>query len=400
MISRLLGSICIISGTSIGAGMIAMPLITASIGFGYSITLMLCNWLVAVVSGLLVAEICQTPSGVVTLYGASYKTLGRVGAGLATLSMICLPYALCSAYISGAAGHLSGSLEYWWDFKLPVGLDAVFVTLVFVLIVAIGTKCIDVVNQGCFYIQILAFVIVVLTLLPKVDLSNFNFTPDSHLGIITALPLFTTSFGFHIAVPSVVRYLGGDRKLYTLAVIIGGSIPLVIYIAWILAIDGVVDNNTLLSLAKNGQDIVSTLVISVSDSVNSKLLSGSINLFATTALLTSFLGVSLSLFDYVFESLASDNVKIKRLVTTIIVFAPPLIVTLFSPYIFINALGYGAVASMMLSIFLPSAIFYRRKILNDDLSNKHKILLVGLIFFGVLVVLAHFFTTLEFFNST
>lgn len=57
--SKLLGSTLIIAGTTIGAGMLALPLASAGIGFSTSLMIMLGLWMLMAFTALLMVEIHQ-----------------------------------------------------------------------------------------------------------------------------------------------------------------------------------------------------------------------------------------------------------------------------------------------------------------------------------------------------
>ena len=104
--NKTFGSALIIAGTTIGAGMLAMPLTSAGIGFGYTVLLLVGLWALLVYSGLLFVEVYQTADrlndGVATLAEKYFGITGRV---LATFSLLILLYALSAAYITGAAHY-------------------------------------------------------------------------------------------------------------------------------------------------------------------------------------------------------------------------------------------------------------------------------------------------------
>ena len=54
--NKTFGSALIIAGTTIGAGMLAMPLTSAGMGFGYTVLLLVGLWALLVYSGLLFVE--------------------------------------------------------------------------------------------------------------------------------------------------------------------------------------------------------------------------------------------------------------------------------------------------------------------------------------------------------
>ncbi|MGL5360428.1 MAG: aromatic amino acid transport family protein, partial [Shewanella sp.] len=76
------------------------------------------------------------------------------------------------------------------------------------------------------------------------------------------------------------------------------------------------------------------------------------------ALATSFLGVSLGLFDFVATNLKHGDDPKGRSLSALITFIPPLG--------FISALGYGAIALVILAVFLPVAMVWRQRKARDS----------------------------------
>ncbi|MFZ6870415.1 aromatic amino acid transport family protein, partial [Klebsiella pneumoniae] len=74
-----------------------------------------------------------------------------------------------------------------------------------------------------------------------------------------------------------------------------------------------------------------------------------VHLFAHLALATSFLGVSLGLFDFLADMFQRKNSVGGRLQSGIITFLPPLAVALFYPRGFDMALGDAGVAEAVLA---------------------------------------------------
>ncbi len=357
MQNRLIGSALIIAGTSLGAGMIAMPLATAVIGFWPALLLMLFNWALATYSGLLVAEVCLACPGTTSLYGAAGQLLGRPGQLIASLATLFLPYALCAAYITGAAGHLNGSLAHWFSIDLPQGFSAIGVTALFAGVIVISTSSVDLVTRALFMLKVIMLVMLIGLLLPKVEPAYLNTMPVSDGVVWAALPLFFTSFGFQATVPSIVRYLENQPASIRPAVIMGSTLPLIVYLLWVMATNGVLPQNNLVDMRTN-QDPVSALVIALSQFGGSVWISSGANLFAVLALATSFTGVSLGLFDYLSEACRRSDTFRGRLQTAVITFIPPLLVALYFPDSFITVLGFAAIVLVVLAIALPVAMAY------------------------------------------
>lgn len=76
------------AGTTVGAGILAIPAVTQESGFlASAVTCILC-WIYMVVTGLLIAEVnvktmCELGSGGVSLVSMAMRTLGTAGVQIA-----------------------------------------------------------------------------------------------------------------------------------------------------------------------------------------------------------------------------------------------------------------------------------------------------------------------------
>jgi amino acid permease len=100
--NRTLGSIFIVAGTTIGAGMLAMPLAAAGVGFGMTLLLLGTLWALMCYTALLLLEVYQHVPADTGLGSLAARYLGRYGQWITGFSMMFLMYALTAAYISGA----------------------------------------------------------------------------------------------------------------------------------------------------------------------------------------------------------------------------------------------------------------------------------------------------------
>ncbi|EDQ02546.1 putative tyrosine-specific transport protein [Shewanella benthica KT99] len=115
---------------------------------------------------------------------------------------------------------------------------------------------------------------------------------------MAALPVIFTSFGFHGSIPSIVRYLGKEPKGLVLVMVVGSAIPLVVYLLWLVVSQGVLSQAELMqSQSLNG------LIGSLSHLLHALMITNLVSIFADLALMTSFLGVSLGLSDYMSDLL-------------------------------------------------------------------------------------------------
>ncbi|EJL6701344.1 amino acid permease [Vibrio cholerae] len=346
--SKLLGSTLIIAGTTIGAGMLALPLASAGIGFSTSLMIMLGLWMLMAFTALLMVEIHQYADKEATLHTLAKQILGDKGKWVATFAMLFLFYSLCAAYIAGGGAQFTQRITDFTGVNVESSSGTLLFTLIVALVVTVGTGTVDRVNRVLFAGKMIAMVAVLFFLAPNVSQSYLLSMPIQQGLIVAAIPVIFTSFGFHGSIPAIVNYLDGDTPSLRKAILIGSAIPLVIYIFWQLVTLGVVSQSALLDNMG-----LTALIGVLSTTVHQSNLGNIIGVFADLALLTSFLGVSLGLFEFMGDSLRNQQGKMNRPLASVVTFLPPLIFALFYPQGFIMALGYAAIALAILAIFLP-----------------------------------------------
>lgn len=360
MKNRALGSVFIVAGTTIGAGMLAMPLAAAGVGFATTLGLLFILWAVMCYTALLLLEVYQHVPAETGLGTLAQRYLGRYGQLITGFSMMFLMYALTAAYISGAGELLASSISEWFNVSLSSSAGVLIFTLVAGGVVCIGTSLVDLFNRFLFSAKILFLVIMLALLMPHVHQANLLTMPLEKGLALSALPVIFTSFGFHGSVPSIVSYMGGNIRQLRKVFITGSAIPLVAYIFWQLATLGSIDSHTFLGLLAS-QSGLNGLLLALRDVVPSAHVELAIHLFADLALATSFLGVSLGLFDYLADLFRRRNSVSGRLQTGIITFLPPLAFALFYPRGFVMALGYAGVALAVLALLLPSMLAWQSR---------------------------------------
>ncbi len=94
------GSTFIVAGTALGAGMLAMPLATAGVGFVTTLILLFGLWSIMSYTALLLVEAYQYNDSSMGLSSLSYKYLGASGRWITSLAMPFLMYSLVAAYLA------------------------------------------------------------------------------------------------------------------------------------------------------------------------------------------------------------------------------------------------------------------------------------------------------------
>jgi tryptophan-specific transport protein len=78
-----------------------------------------------------------------------------------------------------------------------------------------------------------------------------------------------------------------------------------------------------------------------------------LNMFANMAIVSSFLGVSLGLFDFIADKFKFDDTAKGRFKTSLVAFIPPSVGGLFFPDGFIYAIGFAGLALAVNALIIP-----------------------------------------------
>ena len=364
--NKTVGSTLLVAGTMIGAGMLAMPLTSAGIGFGFTLVLLLGLWALLTFSALLFVELYQTAESDAGIGTLAEQYFGKAGRIIATAVLIIFLYALIAAYISGGGSLLKDLLPESFGDKVSILLF----TVIFGSFIVIGTHSVDKINRVLFFVMLAAFTVVLSLMLPAIKFDNLMATPIDNALIISASPVFFTAFGFHGSIPSLNKYLDGNVKALRISILAGSAITLCAYILWQMSTHGLLTQNEFLQILKEDATL-NGLVKATLAITGSNMIAGAVKLFSTLALVTSFLGVGLGLLECIEDLLKrSFNVTAGRISLGLLTFIPPLVFALFYPEGFILALGYAGQMFAFYAVVLPVSLVWKARRTHTDLPYK------------------------------
>lgn len=368
--NKTLGSTLITSGTMIGAGMLAMPLTSAGIGFTFTVVLLVLLWILLTYSALLFVEVYQTAehdAGIGTL-AAQY--FGRPGRIVATSVLMIFLYALLSAYVTGGGAILASTLPDFAAPDLKMKGSILAFTILFGVFVAIGTSFVDALNRFLFIAMIAALFIVLGLMIPEIKIDNLMAMPIDKALLISASPVFFTAFGFHGSIPCLNKYLEGDVKALRFSIIVGSAITLVGYVLWQFSTHGVLSQTRFLEIL-NQDPTLNGLIEAVRVITGSTIIAAIVKIFSALALITSFLGVALGLLECIEDLLKrAFNISANRLSLGFLTFLPPLLFAFFYPEGFILALGYAGQMFAFYAVVLPAALVWKARHQHPNLPYR------------------------------
>ena len=364
--NKTVGSTLLVAGTMIGAGMLAMPLTSAGIGFGFTLVLLLGLWALLTFSALLFVELYQTAESDAGIGTLAEQYFGKAGRIIATAVLIIFLYALIAAYVSGGGSLLKDLLPESFGDKVSILLF----TVIFGSFIVIGTHSVDKINRVLFFVMLAAFAVVLSLMLPEIKFDNLMATPIDNALIISASPVFFTAFGFHGSIPSLNKYLDGNVKALRISILAGSAITLCAYILWQMSTHGLLTQNEFLQILKEDATL-NGLVKATLAITGSNMIAGAVKLFSTLALVTSFLGVGLGLLECIEDLLKrSFNISAGRISLGLMTFIPPLVFALFYPEGFILALGYAGQMFAFYAVVLPVSLVWKARRAHTNLPYK------------------------------
>lgn len=379
-----LGAIFFILGTSIGVGMLALPTVTGSMGFFYSIGFFIAVSVCMLFTAFCYIDIIAKHKENYTLITLSKKYYG-VSFSIVTMALfVVLLYTLLIAYISAMAPVFATVMPLW--------LSQAALPLLCLYPLIKGVKNLDRVNSIFVMFLLLTCSTLIISLLP--DVTHSYLAHSSFDGFYEVLPVVITAFGYHIILPSIGAYLEYDKKKMKQCAAIGALCTTLLYILWQYAVLGVVPlrgEYSIVSSYTNGVPIVEALSHHVSSSSVSLL----VWLFSISAIVTSFLGVALSLIDSFDQMIPIKKSSIRRLFAAVGALLPPMIIASISPSIFLLSIEYAGSIVAILLLIIPLSLHV--KYLKEERRNVPYLFYSLLFFFGIAIVACNVYTTAHIF---
>ncbi|KMJ44087.1 tryptophan permease [Xenorhabdus khoisanae] len=349
------GGAMIIAGTAIGAGMFSIPIVTSGVWFTGSVILLVYTCACLYFSSLMIMEAnLHYPAGS-SFHTVTQDLLGNGWSILTGLSITFVLYILTYAYVSAGSSIIVHNIEHIIPVKQSVaGLIFAFIVA---FIVWLSTKAVDRLSTILIGGMVITFIMSVGGMFTEVkpailfDQANTeaNYLPYA----LVALPYLLASFGYHGNVPGLIKYYHKDSKAVARSLLYGTLITLVIYILWQYVIQGNIPREAFKQIIADGGNI-GNLLQQMDNTSNNATVTQFLNAFSYMALTSSFLGVSLGLFDYLADFFKFDDSGKGRFKTALITFIPPTVLALIFPNGFLYAIGFAGLAATIWAVIIPA----------------------------------------------
>ncbi|MCC5669037.1 tyrosine transporter [Nostoc sp. CHAB 5784] len=376
------GSTALIAGTTVGAGILALPAVTLPSGIVPSTSGLIAVWLYALVSGLLVAEVTLNtmrteghPS--IGFLAVVEKILGKVGGRLAGGAYLFMHYALLVAYIAQGGEILGAATAKIWSVQiLPTWVGTTTFTLLFGGIMYLGReKFIEKLNSAFVGIVIVSFLGLLFLAGGHIQSTQLLFQNWSALG--SAISVMSVALFFQNVVPLVVTQLEGDARKIRQSIFIGSVIPLIMFLAWNAVILGSV-NPDMLHSTSNGRSVFDPLQVLRAGGAG-EWLGVLVSIFSEFAIATSFIGFVYGLLDLFKDIfLIAQGKLFSRLPLYSLVLFPPMTLGTLNPSIFFTALDYtGTFSISVLGGIIPALMSWKQRQEQENSDSINQPLVPG-----------------------
>ena len=354
-----IGGLLLIAGSCIGAGMLALPIMTGLSGFFPSLIMFLVAWGFMTITGLLMVEVNSSFAERVNIVSMAERAFGKTGRVVSWVLYLFLFYSLLVAYISGSGSLSSTYFQTFFSWHLPKWAGALFFTAIFGCLAYQGTRTVDHWNRFFMFGKILTYLGMIvlgfqfinpeLLLRSKPSLAFFS------------LPVLVIAFGYHNMIPTLMNYMNNDAKRVRQTILAGSLFALLIYLIWEIVVLGIVP-------AEGDWGIINSLKQGrqASDAVAGILGISWVSNFAEAlaffALLSSFLAQTLALTHFLADALKVKGEKHESIPLCLFALVPPLIFSFIYPNLFLNALNFaGGICAVILFGILPASMVWKNR---------------------------------------
>lgn len=389
------GAICLITGSTVGAGILALPAVTAPSGALPSGVGLVGTWVLLTAQALLMAEVNlellskSKKRSMVTLRQMAERTLGTQTGGHAVSSLyLVLSYSLLIAYSSKISQVVNSFLPSpFVDMFNPTLISVIIAIATGLIFVNGGSSSADRLNQTCTGLLFLLFGTIIAS---SFGAGSAAFSPESSIHstassnwsmLPSALPIMFLTLVYHDLVPFLCYYLGGDKARVKSALLIGSLVPLLMVLLW---------NSTVLASIPNAFDVTNGNPLEEFVRSSGSFTGSAVQLFSFLAVITSYLSTVIGFTETVckdvrrvpvplFQEKSRDSKTSNRLLAAALSLGPPLLWNIFYPDLFIRLLSFSG-GYLMVGLYgiMPPCMAWasrRKQATTGMLPGGHPVLL-------------------------
>lgn len=390
------GGACIIASVCVGAGMLGLPTSGAGAWTIWSTVAICVTMAVMTLSGWLLLEVYSTYDLRASFSTVTKDVLGSTVNAINNLAVYFVGGILLYAYTTASGGIVENLIKPWIDLgSSGLAICSIVFVLLFSFFVWHSPRIVDRISVLLIVFMALTFAFSTYGLAANINLNTLLDIGGKDASYakyaIGMFPVALTSFGYHHSVCTMRAYYGEERKA-KYAILGGTAIALTLYLLWIFAIFGNLPRDQFAPvLASDGN--LDVLLSALGGVIESNTVKQMINAFSIAAILSSFIGVGLGVFDYLADFFKFDNSKVGRAKSWAVTFMPPLIMSILFPLGFLKAIGYAGAVATIWTCMIPAMLAYKSR-KQQAKSTFHVSgglpLIASIALFGIVVAIVHF----------
>jgi len=350
-LGNVISAMFLVAGTCIGGGMLALPVATGVSGLFPSLAVMAICWLGMTLTALLLLEVSLWMEEGAHIITMTSRILGLPGKFVSWCLYLFICYASLVAYTAGGGSQIADAFRHYLDWPLSKAVGSILFIVTFGVVIDLGSHIVGRVNSILFTAMIVAYFALVSMGLDEVKTEQLWHRNWSHSFL--AIPLMLTTFSFQTMVPSLTPYLKRHVQSLRKAIIGGTTLTFLAYAVWqwlILGIVPVEGENGLAYALAIGEPPTQFL----REHVNGAWVSTVADYFAFFAIVTSFLGIGLGLFDFLSDGLKIQKKGWGKLALAVLIIVPTLIFATQFERVFLVAMETtGGIGDSILNGMMP-----------------------------------------------
>ena len=380
-----IGAIFLLAGAAIGSGMISLPIVLARLGIIHSFILMLLFAFLTYVTAIIRSDLNLKSKPEFSLKEVGKFFGSNLHSRIGDVSIKVLSHALISAYIFGLSSIFNSSSNSIFSQKQLI----LAIAILLIVLLCFSSNFIISINKYLFIIMTVTLFLLIIFLSCNTKIIEFPIkaikTNDLNLWACL-IPIAFTSFGFQGSIHSMTKFVNNDIKLIKRACLFGTLIPTIVYVTWTCCILLIIFNTdkTFFNQMILGKVEVGELVKFLSNVFKFDFFENIVSIVSSLAIITSIIGVGISLFDiYVIEL---KNIKNKRIFSSLLTTFPSLIIALTVPNAFIKVLNFAGMILSIIAIILP--VLLHKKIINrENLLINNSYLINSVFVIGIVIII-------------
>jgi len=237
MKSKFFPALATLVGTTMGAGFLGLPYIVAKSGFLIGLIYMVFVFAFILLVKLYLGEIDLRTKGNFQLTGYAKKYLGKTGKAIMFFSMIFGIFSALIAYLIAEGTSISFIIFRNFNYAF---LFSIAFWFLMTIMTYIGLKALKKYEKIGVVLILALVALIFLFFIGRVNIENLTYSGKE---IFAPFGVVVFSFLAFSAMPEVGRILSGQEKLTKKVVLIGMSIPLIVYLIFTFVVVGVYGKN-------------------------------------------------------------------------------------------------------------------------------------------------------------